>query len=194
MTSLTTTKANFVSDPKMGIQSDLGRKIEAHTEGALHYFRSIFQKMADANPQNAKMLCEFISVEFNERNIKFSSRLTQIKIICLFNKYLDYKPFEHIAKNDIIDYLGTLKKTEFQDPTHKWIGTYNTRQMIISKFFRWLYNYHNEPDCNKWITPPCIQGIKQLPRKEKSPYKPSDIWTNEEHSMFLKYCPEKRDR
>ncbi len=39
-----------------------------------------------------------------------------------------------------------------------------------------------------------MQGIKTLPRKEKSPYKPSDIWTNEEHAIFLKYCPEKRDK
>jgi integrase len=65
---------------------------------------------------------------------------------------------------------------------------------VISKFFRWLYNYSNEPDSTKWITPSCIQGIKQLPRKEKSPYKHFDMWTNEEHVVFLKYCPEKRDR
>jgi integrase len=39
-----------------------------------------------------------------------------------------------------------------------------------------------------------MHGIKTLPRKEKSPYKPSDIWTNEEHAIFLKYCPEKRDK
>ena len=31
-------------------------------------------------------------------------------------------------------------------------------------------------------------------RKEKSPYKPSDIWTKEEHAIFLKYCHEKRDK
>jgi integrase len=66
--------------------------------------------------------------------------------------------------------------------------------MVISKFFKWLYNYQDEPDSSKWIAPPCVQGIKQLSRKEKSPYKPSDIWTAEEHAVFLKYCPEKRDR
>lgn len=41
---------------------------------------------------------------------------------------------------------------------------------------------------------PCMQGVKILARKERSPYKPCDIWTNEEHAVFLKYCPEKRDR
>ena len=39
-----------------------------------------------------------------------------------------------------------------------------------------------------------MQGIKQFPRKEKSAYKPSDIWTDEDHALFLKYCPEKRDK
>jgi hypothetical protein len=37
-------------------------------------------------------------------------------------------------------------------------------------------------------------GIKQLPRKEVSLYKPEDMWTNEEHSVFLKYCPSVRNR
>jgi len=89
-----------------------------------------------------------------------------------------------------------LRKTESDDPTHRWIGTYNTRQMVLNKFFRWLYNHHqnNESDHEKWITSPYMQGIKQLSRKEKSPYKPSDIWTNKDHALFLKYCPEKRDK
>ncbi len=56
-----------------------------------------------------------------------------------------------------------------------------------------IYNKdeHNKDD---WVTPDCLQRVKPLPRKEKSSYKPSDIWTNEEHSLFLKYCPDKRDR
>ena len=39
-----------------------------------------------------------------------------------------------------------------------------------------------------------MQGVKQFTRKEKSTYKPSDIWTDEDHALFLKYCPEKRDK
>jgi integrase len=39
-----------------------------------------------------------------------------------------------------------------------------------------------------------MQGTKQLARKEKATYKPSDMWTDEDHVLFLKYCPEKRDR
>jgi integrase len=39
-----------------------------------------------------------------------------------------------------------------------------------------------------------MNGIRRLPRQEKSPYKPSDMWNGEEHAIFLKYCPNKRDR
>ena len=101
-----------------------------------------------------------------------------------------------MTKNGIMNYLNSLKKTESDDPNHKWIGTYNTRQMVINKFFRWLYNQYqnNEFDQKEWITPACMQGVKQLSRKEASPYKPSDLWTNEDHAFFLKYCPEKRDK
>jgi hypothetical protein len=65
--------------------------------------------------------------------------------------------------------------------------------MIFLKFFRWLYN-QNESDQRKRITPPCMQGIKRLQRKERSPYKPGDLWTEEEHALSLRYCPSKRDK
>jgi site-specific recombinase XerD len=182
------------TETKISINSELEKKVDQLVGAAPQYFKSILTRMAHASLRNAQTLCEFITIETSERNLKLSSRLTKIKILCLFNRHLEYKQFEQITKNDIRNYLDSLKKPESQDPTHKWIGTYNTRQMVISKFFKWLYNYHSEPDSNKWITPPCVQGIKQLPRKEKSPYKPSDIWTSEEHAVFLKYCPEKRDR
>ena len=37
-------------------------------------------------------------------------------------------------------------------------------------------------------------GVKGLPRREKSPYKPEDIWTADDHAIFLKYCHMARDR
>ena len=65
--------------------------------------------------------------------------------------------------------------------------------MVILKFFRWLFS-PEESDTAKRPIPACMQGIKKLPRKEKTPYKPSDIWEAKEHAIFLKYCPLKRDR
>jgi hypothetical protein len=40
--------------------------------------------------------------------------------------------------------------------------------------------------------PPVVENIQQLKRKEKSIYKPTDMWTSEDDLLFLKYCPSKR--
>jgi hypothetical protein len=39
-----------------------------------------------------------------------------------------------------------------------------------------------------------VQNIPRLTRKEKSVYKPTDLWTNEEDLLFLRYCPSSRIR
>ena len=171
----------------------LEKNIENIIADSLPYFKSIFKQMLSANQQNADTLYTFLLREHNERNVKLGTKTTYIKIIYLFNKFLNFKNFNTITKQDILEYLNSLRRSEGEDPTHKWIGTYNTRQMILNKFFKWLHN-KNEHNIENWITPNCLQGVKPLRRKEKSPYKPSDIWTNEEHSLFLKYCPDKRER
>ena len=178
------------------VVSDLEKEIESICKGASSYYSSLFKKMSFKNLDNAKILYEFLITEQNYQNDKLSTKITPIKAICLFNQYIHYKDFEKITKNDIMDYLNSLRKTELDDPNHKWIGTYNTRQMAINKFFRWLYNQYqnNETDQKRWIAPLCMQGVKQLSRKESFPYKPSDLWTSEDHVLFLKYCPEKRDK
>ena len=48
-----------------------------------------------------------------------------------------------------------------------------------------------EPD--KRSKPVVIENIPKLKRKEKSIYKPSDLWTQQDDLLFLKYCPTKRE-
>ena len=42
--------------------------------------------------------------------------------------------------------------------------------------------------------PEVIENLKQLKRKEKSIYKPTDLWTQEDDQLFLKYCHSTRER
>jgi hypothetical protein len=42
--------------------------------------------------------------------------------------------------------------------------------------------------------PKMIENIPQYKRKEQSIYKPTDLWTEEDDLLFLKYCPNTRDR
>jgi len=92
----------------------------------------------------------------------------------------------------LLSLLGSYRKTEDVDPLHKWIGTYNTYRVQLMRFFKWLYFPHIEQ--KKRPKPPVIENIPQLKRKEKSIYKPTDLWTAEDDSIFLEYCPNPRDR
>lgn len=175
------------------VEEDLKRKIDSITNHQKPYIKNIFIRMARANPRNAIILHDYIIAQRNERNVKESTIEGIIKKLIWLSTYLKHKSFPEMTKGEILDYLNSIKRPSDEDPTHKSIGTYNGRQMTFSTFFRWLYN-PEESNYRKRITPPCITGIRRLPRLEKSPYKPSDLWTEEEHKIFLKYCPDKRDR
>src|SRR5919198_2815305 len=63
--------------------------------------------------------------------------------------------------------------------------------MVISLgFFKWLYSPDIEPA--KRLKPSVVENIPNLKKKEKSIYKPTDLWTEEDDALFLKYCPSKR--
>jgi integrase len=113
-------------------------------------------------------------------------------LLCKFSRYFDNKSFRDISRADILNYLDTYRKTETQDPMHKWIGTYYIFRTHLIRFFKWLYFPDTEP--SKQPKPSVIENIAQLKRKEKSIYKPSDLWTRQVDLLFLKYCPTKREK
>lgn len=156
------------------------------------YFRSILKKLQESNRENADILCKHILTEQVEFNIKNSTKEGKIKtLVWLSNFFEDKKRYQDMTKDDILAYLNNLRKP--QENGNGWINTYNNRQMVFLKFFRWLYN-QDEPDLLKRVTPACMVGIKRLAKREKTSYKPSDIWDERDIAIFLKYCPNKRDR
>lgn len=157
------------------------------------YYNKAFKKLAKDCMENATIICNYITAEQNEINIKQTTKEGKIKVLIWLSNFHSGKSFKEMTKVDIISYLSSLRKSHDRDPTQRWIGSYNGRQMILNKFFRWLYN-PDEFDQRKRITPPCMQGIKKLPRMEKTRYKHVDMWDAREHAIFLKYCPDKRDR
>ncbi len=76
-----------------------------------------------------------------------------------FQTFIRINPLE-LTKQDILSYLNNLRKPSTKDPSNKWIGTYNGRQMILLKFFKWLY--YPGDDYRKRSTPACMQGIRKL--------------------------------
>lgn len=125
-----------------------------------------------------------------EINLSDHYRKHIIKLLCRFSQRNNNKPFEHITRQEIIAFLNGLRKPETVDPLHKWIGTYNLYGIHLLRFFKWLYYPDVEP--NKRAKPQVVENIPQLKRKEQSIYKPSDLWSQEDDLLFLKYCQSKR--
>jgi integrase/recombinase XerD len=105
-----------------------------------------------------------------------------------------------MTKDNVLCYLDKCRKPETEDPLHKWIGSYNIKFITLSRFFKWLhYPDIDNPKRRSELSllekkPDCIIGIRQLKRKEISCYKPSDLWSQQDDLLFLKWVTNKRDR
>ena len=141
---------------------------------------------------NALTIADYVLSIKVEINLSDNHRREVITSLKLLSGFLCNKPFKEMTRNDILLFLDSLRKPEASDPMHKWIGTYNHRLIYLLRFFKWLYSPDIEPSKRK--KPEVIDNIPTLRRKEKSIYKPSDLWTQEEHRVFLEYCGNKRDR
>lgn len=141
---------------------------------------------------NALTIADYVLSMEVETNLSTNHRRGVITTLKLLSNYLENRPFKQMTREDVLTFLDGIRKPEASDPMHKWIGTYNHRLIDLLRLFKWLYSPHIER--MKRSKPDVIANIPTLRRKEKSRYKPGDLWTKEEHSIFLRYCENKRDR
>ena len=150
------------------------QKADSITRLQRPYIKKILRNLALTNPGNADLICEYIIDDEIQFNIKESTKEGKIKtLVWLSASYK--KPLKEMTKDDILSYLNRLRKPISEDSSQRWIGSYNARQLVFSSFFRWLYGKGQEHDPDKTVTPPCMVGIRRLPRREKTPYKSSDL-------------------
>jgi integrase/recombinase XerD len=151
--------------------------------------------------ENAVAVCEYIIAMKREINPRYNYVRYTIQFLSELSRAVGInKKFIDMTRNDLLSYLDKSRKPENEDPLHKWIGSYNIRCVILFRFFKWLY-YPNITNSKKRSElssqegkPECIIGIPQLRRKEVSCYKPTDLWTQEDDILFLKWVTNKRDR
>jgi integrase/recombinase XerD len=141
---------------------------------------------------NALTIVDYILAMKVETNLSPNHKRGVVTSLKLLSQFLDNKPFKEMTKEDLLAFLDSIRRPETKDPTHKWIGSYNQRLINSLRFFKWLYSPDIEP--SKRQKPKVVENIPALKRKEKSKYKASDIWTKQEHVIFLQYCGNKRDR
>jgi hypothetical protein len=154
--------------------------------------KEISNGLLSISKENSSVTVDYISAMNTEINLSDNYRKDNIRILYSFLRHIKNKPFRSIIRDEVISFLNSVRKPESLDPLHKWIGTYNQYRVYLIRFFKWLYSPDKEQ--NKRPKPPVVNNIPALRRKEKSIYKPSDLWTEEDDLIFLRYCPRKRDK
>jgi integrase len=183
--------AAIISDTTT-LDTIIERKLENATEDLPSRCSGLLQRMLHVNRENTLTICDYILSLKSEINLSNSYRRDVIHLLYKFSAFFNNKSFKGITRGDMLSFLDSFRKIDSIDPLHRWIGTYNLFAIHLTRFFKWLYNPDIEP--NKRPKPDVVQNIPQLKRKEKSIYKPTDLWTPEDDSLFLKYCPNPRDR
>lgn len=148
---------------------------------------------------NIKTVIRYITTTNTDINLSSNYRKDIIELLTRLARYYadkiaankDFK-FKDVTRDDIIRFLDSHRKLKEEDPLNRWVGTYNTYLIHITRFFKWLY----APDtpAKERKKPAVVDNIPKLHRKQQSIYKPSDMWTPEDDLLFLSYCPSKRDR
>lgn len=174
------------------VQSDsvlYDRKIDLTTTGLQHAYN---KHLREISKENALIICEYIDAMKIEINLSNNYKGSTIRLLTQLSKFHKNKTFNSMVRDDIVAFLNISKKPDPVDPLHKWIGTYNQFNMVLTRFFKWLY--YPGVEQHKRKKPEVVDNIPRLTRKEKSIYKPSELWTPEEDLLFLKYCPSSRIR
>jgi integrase len=164
-------------------------KITSVTAGLQNHFVNLLKKQSG---QNAETIADYILAMNVEVNPSNHYRTSQIRTLSYLSEFHKQKPFLKMTRDYILQYLNSYRRPEELDPLHKWIGTYNLRRVFLLRFFKWLYYPELEP--SRRPIPDVVKNIPTFKRKEQSIYKPTDLWTEQDDALFLKYCPNKRDR
>jgi hypothetical protein len=162
----------------------LDRNIE---EAAAGLPASYAKQLHSISEVYAAIIVEYIASMKSEVNLSDHYRRDVIVTLYRFSNFSNDKPFKDITRSDVLEFLDSFRKPESIDPLHKWIGTYNIYREHLLRFFKWLHSPDKEP--KKRPKPSVVDNIPELKRKEKSIYMPSDIWTQQDDLLFLKYCP-----
>ena len=175
-------------------KADQQTKHRARTNSMI---KNYYQVTADLKPyrvsqlkrmdKNSFPIVEFLYSKMREGNLKPASRASTIDRLCQLSLYHNNKPFKEITQEDIFTYLDTIRKTENEDPLHKWIGTYNISVIKIISFFRWFYQptLHS----NDRSTPEFLNNLRCIKRKEKTTISAEDAMDNRRGRLISQVLP-----
>lgn len=102
------------------------KRIKAATEG-MPSSKACYDK------GNGVIIADYLLAYKLEVNVKDSTRDTVCDNLELFIRKVN-KPFRDVTRQDVLLFLSSLKKSEDEDPRHKWIGSCNLFSTHIRQF------------------------------------------------------------
>jgi hypothetical protein len=126
-------------------QESLFEKKYYHVTADLKHYR--VNQLKKMGHPNSTLVTEFLFSKMREGNLKPASRSSTIDRLCQLSSYHNNKKFREMTNEDVFTYLDSIRRTESEDPLHRWIGTYNLSLIKITSFFKWLH----EPDVNSQV-------------------------------------------
>jgi integrase len=146
--------------------------------------------------EDKELIADFINDWSNEskdgHQMAPNTKVAYIDALVRLARYHGHrKSFKEMTKEDIVDgYLRSLKKDFSEDPKEKWVNTYNARGSKYLAFWKWL----TQPDLKRQERqiPPQLKGYRAAKRKSKTSVRREDLWTWDEHRVFLQYCEDPR--
>lgn len=178
--------------PSQNSQADVNfdRKLDIITGGAKPFVKE--HLLTKISRENCQTLVDYMLAMQTEVSPSQSYRIDTILKLRYFSTFHHNKPFKSMTRQDVIDFLDSLRKPEQVDPMHKWVGTYEVYRIVLMRFFRWLH----APDIpqRQRPRPAVMENIPRIKRKEVSIYKPTDLGTEEDDFIFYRYCPSLRDK
>jgi len=167
------------------------RKLDLITAGASPFIRD--HLLTKISRENCLVIIDYVLAFQTEVSPSQKYRIDTIYKLKQLAEFHKPESFRDMTREDIVEFLDHLRKPESVDPLHQWKGSYEIARIILIRFFKWLY-YPNFSPHTKRSKPEIVQNIPQIKRLEKSIYKPTDLWTEEDDVLFYKYCPSLRDK
>ena len=120
------------------------RRLNEVTAGLQRYIRThLLERVSRINAITIVDYIEALNTEVNPVNA--TKEITIVILMQLSEWYKNKKSFREMTRQDIIAFLGRLRKKDDEDVLHHWIGTYNNNVITINRFFKWLYYPLVEP-------------------------------------------------
>jgi hypothetical protein len=113
-------------------------------------------------PKDKVAIADFIINSYNQPNIAVHTNSVYLIILVYLSRYLGHKKsFKEMTSQDVVEnFLNSYRRPLEADPDQRWINTFKTRAMVVSKFFRWLaYPDLKHEQRTKSPLPPALKGV-----------------------------------